>query len=277
MKVIALTTYFAAAVSFALAAEMLRIPNWINVVNPNVAASIPSQNLESRSTCEIQQFTTCLMTFFGNIGLSSTALPSKNDFEYKFYQLLFQNPPEGMKELCSYLTALSKCAPSSDCWTLDSMNQLGFPNETNEAFDMLFNLVPFQYMCTNGYQTAINNWKCIVNSQDGNDNCSTEGKTCAYAEADLTCMESMWTKKCNNDVGKMMCLAIGAAFKGALPMCNANDLDNVCDGGGSTAGGSTTGSSTKASDTTTPNTGSQNDRFYLFFLALFNAFAVTYL
>uniref|UniRef100_A0A914XJA5 Suppressor of white apricot N-terminal domain-containing protein n=1 Tax=Plectus sambesii TaxID=2011161 RepID=A0A914XJA5_9BILA len=194
---------FAAAISFALAAEPLKIPRWMYNANRYLPANIPNHNLASQSTCDIQNLKSCMLTFFGSIGMSNTTLPTEEDLD-KFYEVADPTTAQAIKDLCSYMNNLTQCAPSTDCWTQDSMNQLGFPNGTEEADNVLGTLLPYQYMCTNYYQTAVNNWECIVRTEDDNDTC-TASNNCTDIQGNAICLRNVKSKECNNDVGMMIC------------------------------------------------------------------------
>uniref|UniRef100_A0A914WTI9 Adipokinetic hormone 1 n=1 Tax=Plectus sambesii TaxID=2011161 RepID=A0A914WTI9_9BILA len=100
MKAIALTAFFAATLLCALGADKSFIPKWTHGISSTVFSGNQAQNPASRATCDPTVFTSCLLTFFGSIGLSSPNLPSDTEFEQQLSIHVLQNPPQGFKDTC---------------------------------------------------------------------------------------------------------------------------------------------------------------------------------
>uniref|UniRef100_A0A914WUW4 Secreted protein n=1 Tax=Plectus sambesii TaxID=2011161 RepID=A0A914WUW4_9BILA len=229
MKVIVLIAYLAAIFVCTLGADKTIAPKWTHVISSTATNESRTQSLASRATCDIKKFEKCMRTFFRHLGMTSKApkKPPSRKFELYFSTLVGMDP-QGFKKACSYLSALSKCAPPSDCWKVDSIKQL-LRDGQKGAFVILSMIWPYQYMCTKNYQTALSNWKCIIRAESQQNPCHSSGSSCKNVKAYLTCIRKLYTKKCKKAVGKMICRAEVAFVKAIAPnLCKPKDFDKAC-------------------------------------------------
>uniref|UniRef100_A0A914X008 Transmembrane protein n=1 Tax=Plectus sambesii TaxID=2011161 RepID=A0A914X008_9BILA len=111
------------------------------------------------------------------------------------------------------------------------MIRLGFPSGQQDAILVLSSLLSLQYICTTGYQTALNNWQCIGSTFGKTIYCTIDpnSNTCTQAVTELTCIAKYYDQQCNNDVGNMFCRASGNGAKIISEgICDSNAIDNAC-------------------------------------------------